>query len=153
VKKLFILFAFALIISACDKSSNSSTDTSFRIKSGTLTKFASPVTTYNVGGNSGSYAIIYSGTINSISYVGIACSQDPENPSSYHLKIYYQASSILPGTHPATTVINGTPYSESVVITSIDLNTTLTTSKYNVYDIIGNSPNAGALAITAVQAN
>jgi hypothetical protein len=110
VKKLFILFAFALIISECDKDSKSSSDTSFRIKSGTLTKFASPVTPYYTNQGNGNYAIIYNGSINGTNYIGIALSNDPVPATSY-IKIYYQGNSItnvslIGGTSPGFKVIH-----------------------------------------------
>jgi hypothetical protein len=153
VKKIFALFIFALMISACDKSSSSSSDTSFRIKSGSLTKFASPTgTVYNIdlGTHTGSYAIIFNHTINGTNYVGIACSNNPES-ETYNLKIYYAASSIISGTYSATIVENGgAPNTESLTLT-IALNAGLSTTKYNVYDINGNSTNVGLIDISAVQ--
>jgi hypothetical protein len=155
VRKFFVFFIFVLIISACNKDKDSSSDTSFRIKSGSLTKFNSPVpgtaTSYNINSSAhtGSYAIIFNSNINSTNYVGIACSNDP-NAETYNLKIYYSSPSIASGTYSANIVENGTPYSESLTLT-IALNTTYTTSTYNVYDINGTSTNVGVIAITAIQ--
>jgi hypothetical protein len=93
VKKIFVLFIFAVIISACDKSKSSSSDTSFRIKAGTLTKFASPINTYNytfISGRSGN-SIIYNGTINGTNYVGLALGDNSDD--SFGLYIYFPSAS------------------------------------------------------------
>lgn len=156
MRRLYILFVFVIIISSCGDDSSSSSDTSFRIKTGSLTKFESPSAVSYVNGNPYNYAIIYSGAISGTNYVSIAVSNSPKYPENltaetYNLKIYFPANSISSGTYSATTVINGgAALSESLPLT-ITLNTTLTTSKYNVYDINGTSPNAGLLDITAVQ--
>ena len=161
MKRLLILAAFALIFTACNDSGSSSSDTTFRIESGDLTKFASPApgtaTTCNIGGTlRGNYAIIYNGTIGSTSYVGIACSDNPllpENPTQtegYNLKIYFAASSISSGTYSATIKQNSSTYSETLTLT-ISLNSTYSTSNYNVYDINGTSSNIGSIDIRAVQ--
>ncbi|MFH0974844.1 MAG: hypothetical protein V1874_03580 [Spirochaetota bacterium] len=100
MKKIFVLFVFALLISACNKSSSDSSDTSFRMKPNTLTKFDSPVPgtemNYSTTLGSGNYAIIYNGTINNENYVGISLSNnpDPEGTESFNLKIYFQSSTI-----------------------------------------------------------
>jgi hypothetical protein len=40
------------------------------------------------------FAIIYTGTINENEYVGIAVSDDPDNPTAFNLKIYFSSASI-----------------------------------------------------------
>jgi hypothetical protein len=164
VKKFIVLFVFALIITACNKSSSSSSDTSFRIKADTLSEFASPVpgvdTNCTIGGVlRGGYAIIFSGTINSANYVGIACSNSPKypekptsEPETYNLKIYFAASSIVTGTYSATIVQNGTTYPIENLTLTISSPTTVTTDHYTyyLYNISGTSTNIGSINITAV---
>jgi hypothetical protein len=165
VKKLFILFAFALIISACNKDSSSSTDTSFRIKSGSLKKFDSPVpgtgTNCTIGGSvKGGYAIIYSGTIENNNRVGIACSNNPkypENPTSetYNLKIYYTGP-IESGIYSVRLIQNDngslTDVTENNLALTITALTPVTTDNYTYYPytISGTSTNIGSINITAV---
>jgi hypothetical protein len=157
VKKIFVLFIFAVIISACDKSKSSSSDTSFRIKAGTLTKFVSPSSAgTNVNGTPYTYAIIYTGSINSTNYVGIAVTNDPE--SATYIKVYFEASSIPTGT--GLTINNATINKSGAVTTgntlTLDIALTSTSSNgtytYNVYTITGNIDNSGASdTVIAVQ--
>lgn len=93
VKRIIIFLIIAFVIPACDKSSHHDSDTSMRIKPGTLTAFNSPATPYYTSQGNGNYAIIYNGVINNTNYIGIALSNNPD-PGTAYIKIYYESSSI-----------------------------------------------------------
>jgi len=119
--------------------SGGSSDTSFRIQSGDIEKFESPVLgtetiTTNSTAHDINYAIIYSGTINDTDYVGIAFSNNSAiNP--YSLKIYFTASSIPTGT--AVVISNAT------IIEKINNVTTTNTTETVTLDITGPSTVTG----------
>jgi hypothetical protein len=124
VKKLFVLFVFALIISACDKDKDSSSDTSFRIKSGSLTKLNSPVpgtgTYFDTNLGTGNYAVIYNGVIDGRNYIGIAFSDNPNSstPTTNIKILFYDYSTIPIGSLSLTAGSNG------LVMTNLGANIT-----------------------------
>ena len=169
VKRLFVLVILTLIFTACNDDSSSDSDTSFRIQPGTLSKFDSPVpgtgTSCTIDGSlRGGYAIIYNGTIGVTSYVGIACSNNPQlpenpNPETYYLKVYFPATSIPTGAgltlNNVTINDNGTT-TTSNTLTSINITgpTTTANGKYTYYIITGNiTGTATSDTIVAVKAN
>ena len=145
MKKAIILCLSAVLFYACG-GSGSSTDTTYKIKEGSLTAFGSPATSYTStfgASSTGTHAIIYSGTIGGKTYVGIALSDNNTYPvptGSYNLKIYFIASSIPEGTVNPTTLNDGLTikYNNSDISENITLNLTkITGTTYTTYTITG----------------
>lgn len=103
VKRIIILLIIAFIIPACDKSHHKDSDTSMRIKPGTLTAFGSPSTVSTVDGSSYNYAVIYNSAINNTNYVGIAVSNNPD--ATNYLTIYFQSPLIPTGSNIVLTAL------------------------------------------------
>ena len=123
MKRIIILLIIAFVIPACDKSHHKDSDTSMRIKPGTLTAFGSPSTLSNVDGSTYNYAVIYNGVINTTNYVGIAVSNNPE--ATNYLTIYFQSPQIPTGSGIVLTALgnnliikrNGTDITASLTLT------------------------------------
>ncbi|MDY6933784.1 MAG: hypothetical protein SVZ03_06115 [Spirochaetota bacterium] len=97
MKKYLLIIAVVFIILGCGSDdSDSDPVLGFIIKADTLTKYDSSMS-YNISLDStdytGSYAVIYNGSIGNTSYVGIALSDDPSN-EGFNMKIYFESSSI-----------------------------------------------------------
>jgi len=165
VKRIIILLIIAFVIPACDKSSHHDSDTSMRIKPGTLTKFDTPAptteTNFNTSIGSGGYAIIYTGVINNNNYVGIGMSNNPDAETT-NIKIYFQGSISEGGPflYPSGQIIlNGTPQaSQDLTLTFVrstvikdhgDTNPSNDTT-YTIYTISGTG--SGGLVITNIKA-
>jgi hypothetical protein len=106
MKKLIIItFAFTLLFYRCnDSGSSSDSQKGLKLNPETLTtdkKYNRPLMSYAIEyppstNNTGNYAIIYSGTVNSIRSVGIAVAENPKT-AAFNMKIYFQADSIPEG--------------------------------------------------------
>ena len=91
-----------LLICRCnDSGSGSGSTKGLRLNPETLTlddKYGRPAMSYDIvypplTYNTGSYAVIFNGTVNSIKSVGIAVADNPKT-ATFNMKIYFQADSI-----------------------------------------------------------
>ncbi len=153
MKKVFILFVFAIIISACDKDDSGTSDTSFRIKSGSLTKFNSPVpgtgTYFDTTLGTGNYAIIYNGTINGRNYIGIGFTDSPNPPPNptVNIKIlFYDYSTIPIGSLSLNAATNGlviknlgADITDDLTLNILSKNVNAHGTTYTTYSITGSS--------------
>ncbi len=156
MKKVLLIFILVFLLPSCNRDHGGGSDTSFRAKPNTLTKFGSSGTSYKTNLDpGGTYAIIYNGPINGVNYVGIALSDnpDPEATEGYNLKIYFRAPSIpAAGTSVALTAAgdelkiiyyNGTVTTDITADLTLNFISTTTTGNYTTYTITGSG--AGSL--------
>jgi hypothetical protein len=84
------------------------------------------------------FAIIYTGTIDENKYVGIAVSDDPDDPAAFNLKIYFSSASIPSSidlsTEP-TAAIKVTDNSGTYTYSSGSFTLTFTAQPDNIYRI------------------
>ncbi len=101
MKKIFIISALIILICSCnDSGSSSKKSKGFSFNPETLTsddKYNVPSTANNItfGGSvvPVNYTILFSGTVNSAGYIGIAMSDNPLS-QNFNLKIYFTGTSI-----------------------------------------------------------
>lgn len=115
-KNVILLISLFLIVafSACNKDSDDSTDTGYTdpefdtLKTQAIKSYS--IAGYTCSANKSCGAVIYSGKLNKVSYVGFAAGRDSAN-ANFSLKIYWNGSSIptaLDTTSPNVVIKDGT---------------------------------------------
>ena len=130
-----------------------------RLNPETLTlddKYGRPAMSYDIvypplTYNTGSYAVIFNGTVNSIKSVGIAVADNPKT-ATFNLKIYFQADSIPEGNYSINESNSSLKVNGAGSVTHlIDLN--LTQEIDGTYTITGSGNiNGTAITITSIKA-
>ncbi len=105
-KIFFVLFLMVLLIFPmvnCNQQQGGDSSSDFAIQPGDVTAFTIPATkefnithgsTESYGPAEDCHAIIFSGSIDSGSYTGVAVSDDPEAPNSFYMLLYFPGSSV-----------------------------------------------------------
>jgi hypothetical protein len=96
--KKFILFSTVILFAAgCSGGDGGDGSTGFKVTPGSVTEFTIKAKSYDViysGAKSGNYAVVFLGTIDGNSYVGVALSSNPDSSTSFNLKMHFRASAI-----------------------------------------------------------
>ena len=98
MKKFILFFLLSLIATGCGAGGEGDGPTGFKITPGSVTKFTIIPKSYNVSYDGeekrGDYAVVFLGTVNDENYVGIAVSSNPDNDTSFNLKMYFRGNAI-----------------------------------------------------------
>ncbi len=142
---LFVKFLIITALAACNKDSGGSTDTGY-VDPDFATAKTQAVKAYTLGSYSCSAqkscgAVIYSGKLDKVAYIGIAAGRDAANPN-FSLKIYWNAGSI-----PATLDTS------SYTVLIKDGSRVYTTSSDNLNISIASGSDANSVAIYTITFN
>lgn len=96
-RAILSLLLAVIVAAGCGGSSSGDDDTGYTLQPGEVTTFTTGITSYSItylGTQSGTYAVMYQGSVAGTEYIAIGVDADPSSSSAFKLKLYFQADEI-----------------------------------------------------------